>query len=48
MKNKRKTKREMLIGMSPCEHSLAGEQSGESGIGIFDIILESEDGTDAD
>ncbi len=38
-----KVKKDFLIGMMPGENSLAGQQTGESGIGIFDITLENEE-----
>lgn len=43
MEKKQKVKKDFLIGMMPGENSLAGDQSGESGIGIFDVVLEKED-----
>ncbi len=43
MEKKEKVKKDFLIGMLPGENSLAGAESGESGIGIFDVVLEKED-----
>lgn len=40
--NKKRVKKDFLIGMSPGENSLAQTQSGETGIGIFDVVLETE------
>jgi hypothetical protein len=37
-----KVTKDFLIGMTPGENSTAGSESGESGIGIFDIVLEKE------
>jgi hypothetical protein len=39
---KKKTKKDFLVGMNIGENSLAAVESGESGIGIFDIPLDDE------
>lgn len=48
MEKKKKVKKDFLIGMMPGENSLAGTQSGETGIGIFDVILDSEEINEGD
>lgn len=45
---KKKVKKDFLIGMLPGENSLAGAQSGETGIGIFDVVLDEEEVTKGD
>lgn len=44
----KKVKRDFLIGVMPGENSVVGAQSGETGIGIFDMVLEQEEETKGD
>lgn len=39
----KKVKKDFLIGVMPGENSVVGAQSGETGIGIFDMVLEQEE-----
>lgn len=48
MEKKQRVKKDFMIGMLPGESSLAGVQEGESGIGIFDVVLEKEDVNEGD
>ncbi|GEM_PF-5041464 len=48
MEKRQKVKKDFLIGMNPGENSLAGIETGESGIGIFDVVLEKEDVNEGD